>query len=194
MARCDERPDDPGDLGRRAVPRAGAARRARRAAARRQALERHHRRAQPGPARRADRCRSAGCMRIGSLPTAAFTIAKLAWVAEHEPGLLDRVATILLPHDYLTLLADRREGDRPLRCVGHRLLRCHCTDSGSRRTWTWRRGAGLGAEAADRPRRRPTPRAPYAAARPIATRHRADGVAGRAGRRRPARRATSGSG
>ena len=41
-------------------------------------------------------------MRIGSLPTAAFTIAKLAWVAEHEPGLLDRVATVLLPHDYLT--------------------------------------------------------------------------------------------
>jgi len=41
-------------------------------------------------------------MRIGTLPTAAFTIAKLAWVAEHEPGLLDRVATILLPHDYLT--------------------------------------------------------------------------------------------
>ncbi len=41
-------------------------------------------------------------MRIGSLPTAAFTIAKLAWVAEHEPGLLDRVATMLLPHDYLT--------------------------------------------------------------------------------------------
>ncbi|MET0454356.1 MAG: xylulokinase [Mycobacterium sp.] len=41
-------------------------------------------------------------MRIGSLPTAAFTIAKLAWVAEHEPGLLERVGTILLPHDYLT--------------------------------------------------------------------------------------------
>ena len=32
-------------------------------------------------------------MRIGTLPTAAFTIAKLAWVAEHEPGLLDRVTT-----------------------------------------------------------------------------------------------------
>ena len=47
--------------------------------------------------------------RIGSLPTAAFTIAKLAWVAEHEPGLLDRVAMILLPHDYLTywLTGDR---------------------------------------------------------------------------------------
>ena len=41
-------------------------------------------------------------MRIGTLPTAAFTIAKLAWVAEHEPGLLDRVETMLLPHDYLT--------------------------------------------------------------------------------------------
>lgn len=41
-------------------------------------------------------------MRIGTLPTAAFTIAKLAWVAEHEPGLLDRVAMVLLPHDYLT--------------------------------------------------------------------------------------------
>jgi xylulokinase len=43
-----------------------------------------------------------GVMRIGTLPTAAFTIAKLAWVAEHEPGLLDRTATVLLPHDYLT--------------------------------------------------------------------------------------------
>ena len=41
-------------------------------------------------------------MRIGSLPTSAFTIAKLAWVAEHEPGLLDQVATVMLPHDYLT--------------------------------------------------------------------------------------------
>lgn len=41
-------------------------------------------------------------MRIGSLPTAAFTIAKVAWVAEHEPGLLDRLTAVLLPHDYLT--------------------------------------------------------------------------------------------
>jgi xylulokinase len=40
--------------------------------------------------------------RIGSTPTAAFTIAKLAWVAEHEPAVLDRAASILLPHDYLT--------------------------------------------------------------------------------------------
>ncbi|KAE8765949.1 xylulokinase [Georgenia thermotolerans] len=38
---------------------------------------------------------------IGSVPTAAFTITKLAWVAEHEPELLDRTRTVLLPHDYL---------------------------------------------------------------------------------------------
>src|SRR5690242_11784219 len=40
--------------------------------------------------------------RIGSTPTAAFTIAKLAWIAEHEPAVLDRATSILLPHDYLT--------------------------------------------------------------------------------------------
>jgi xylulokinase len=52
-------------------------------------------------------------MRIGSLPTAAFTIAKIAWVAEREPGLLDQVATILLPHDYLTYwLTGERVTDR----------------------------------------------------------------------------------
>jgi xylulokinase len=52
-------------------------------------------------------------MRIGSLPTSAFTIAKLAWIAEHEPGLLDQVATVLLPHDYLTYwLTGERVTDR----------------------------------------------------------------------------------
>lgn len=38
----------------------------------------------------------------GSVPVAAFTITKLAWVADHEPGLLDRTAKVMLPHDYLT--------------------------------------------------------------------------------------------
>lgn len=38
----------------------------------------------------------------GSVPVAAFTITKLAWVAEHEPELLDAVAMMMLPHDYLT--------------------------------------------------------------------------------------------
>ena len=38
----------------------------------------------------------------GSVPVAAFTVAKLAWVAEHEPDVLGRVARVMLPHDYLT--------------------------------------------------------------------------------------------
>jgi D-arabinose 5-phosphate isomerase GutQ len=58
-------------------------------------------------------------LRIGSLPTAAFTIAKLAWVAEHEPRLLDRVATILLPHDYLTYCA---RPSLPGRCAPRRRM------------------------------------------------------------------------
>ena len=40
--------------------------------------------------------------RTGSVPVAAFTITKLAWVAEHEPELLARVTQVMLPHDYLT--------------------------------------------------------------------------------------------
>src|SRR5690606_23327503 len=39
---------------------------------------------------------------VGSVPTAAFTITKLAWLAEHEPETLARTSTVLLPHDYLT--------------------------------------------------------------------------------------------
>jgi xylulokinase len=40
---------------------------------------------------------------VGSLPTAAFTIGKLAWFAEHEPDGFARLARICLPHDWLTL-------------------------------------------------------------------------------------------
>jgi xylulokinase len=38
----------------------------------------------------------------GSVPVASFTVTKLAWLARHEPKVLERAATILLPHDYLT--------------------------------------------------------------------------------------------
>jgi xylulokinase len=38
----------------------------------------------------------------GSVPVPAFTITKLAWVAEHEPEALARAARVMLPHDYLT--------------------------------------------------------------------------------------------
>ena len=52
--------------------------------------------------------------RTGSVPVAAFTITKLAWVAEHEPELLDRISKVMLPHDYLT----------------YRLSGAHVTDRG----------------------------------------------------------------
>ncbi|MEU7767316.1 xylulokinase [Nocardia sp. NPDC049190] len=39
---------------------------------------------------------------VGSVPVAALTIAKLRWMADHEPDLADRTAHVLLPHDYLT--------------------------------------------------------------------------------------------
>lgn len=38
----------------------------------------------------------------GSVPVASFTVTKLAWLAEHEPALADRVRTVLLPHDWLS--------------------------------------------------------------------------------------------
>ncbi len=50
---------------------------------------------------------------VGSVPVAAFTITKLAWVAEHEPELIERVGRVMLPHDYLTWrLTGRHVTDR----------------------------------------------------------------------------------
>ena len=40
--------------------------------------------------------------RCGSVPLASFTIAKLAWVLEHEPEVADQIDRIMLPHDWLT--------------------------------------------------------------------------------------------
>lgn len=40
--------------------------------------------------------------RVGSLPTAAFTLSKVAWLAHHEPDSFARVRRMMLPHDYLT--------------------------------------------------------------------------------------------
>jgi xylulokinase len=40
--------------------------------------------------------------RTGSVPVASFTITKLAWLDEAEPEHADRVAAVLLPHDWLT--------------------------------------------------------------------------------------------
>lgn len=53
--------------------------------------------------------------RTGSLPTSAFTIGKLAWLMDHEPGTIARLRHILLPHDWVTfkltgaMVTDRSE-------------------------------------------------------------------------------------
>lgn len=39
---------------------------------------------------------------VGSVPVAAFTITKLAWLRRHHPEEWARVAHVMLPHDYLT--------------------------------------------------------------------------------------------
>jgi len=39
---------------------------------------------------------------VGSVPLSAFTVAKLRWLAEHEPEHAARTAAVCLPHDWLT--------------------------------------------------------------------------------------------
>ncbi|MDA8047795.1 MAG: xylulokinase [Actinomycetota bacterium] len=38
----------------------------------------------------------------GSVPVASFTVTKLKWLRRTDPEIFDRVATVLLPHDWLT--------------------------------------------------------------------------------------------
>jgi xylulokinase len=38
----------------------------------------------------------------GSVPVAAFTVSKIAWMKQHEPENYARLASVLLPHDWLT--------------------------------------------------------------------------------------------
>jgi xylulokinase len=40
--------------------------------------------------------------RIGVVPVAAITVAKLRWLADHEPAHADATAAVCLPHDWLT--------------------------------------------------------------------------------------------
>ena len=44
----------------------------------------------------------------GSVPSAAFPIAKLAWLRQNEPDSYDRIARAMLPHDWLTFRLSRR--------------------------------------------------------------------------------------
>jgi xylulokinase len=49
----------------------------------------------------------------GSVPVAAFTVTKLAWLAATEPQSYARVASVMLPHDWLTWkLTGERVTDR----------------------------------------------------------------------------------
>jgi xylulokinase len=49
----------------------------------------------------------------GVVPVAAITVTKLAWLAENERENLERIATMMLPHDYLTWrLSGRAVTDR----------------------------------------------------------------------------------
>ena len=50
---------------------------------------------------------------VGSVPVAAFTVTKLAWLAETHPAVFDTFARVSLPHDWLTSkLTDRHVTDR----------------------------------------------------------------------------------
>jgi xylulokinase len=49
----------------------------------------------------------------GSVPVPSFTITKLHWLRRNEPETFRRIATVLLPHDWLTFrLTGRRITDR----------------------------------------------------------------------------------
>jgi xylulokinase len=39
---------------------------------------------------------------VGLVPVASFTVAKLRWLADHEPDAAARTAAVCLPHDWLT--------------------------------------------------------------------------------------------
>lgn len=50
---------------------------------------------------------------VGSVPTAAFTITKLAWLAQNEPASLARIRSVLVPADWLAFrLTGERATDR----------------------------------------------------------------------------------
>jgi xylulokinase len=52
---------------------------------------------------------------VGSVPTASFTVAKLRWLAEHEPDNAARTVAVCLPHDWLTWQLSGGPTDHELR-------------------------------------------------------------------------------
>ncbi len=51
---------------------------------------------------RSDRGARAWADAVGSVPVASFTVAKVRWLAAHEPASMRRAAAVCLPHDWLT--------------------------------------------------------------------------------------------
>ena len=50
---------------------------------------------------------------VGSVPVAAFTVTKLAWLADTHPSVFDSFTRVSLPHDWLTtMLTGRHVTDR----------------------------------------------------------------------------------
>ena len=89
-----------------------------------QALERHRVGRPRPPAWSTSSAPQAWADAVGSVPLAAFTITKLAWLAAPRTGRRStRLASVVLPHDYLDLPAHRAPRHRPGRRLGHRLLR-----------------------------------------------------------------------
>ena len=104
--------------------------------------------------------------RIGVVPVAAITAAKLRWLADHEPAHADATAAVCLPHDWLTwrLSGSTDIGDaahRPQRRQRHRLLLVGGRRATNPTCSSWRCGGGdphcptvLGPERGRRGRRR----------------------------------------
>ena len=56
---------------------------------------------------------SAWAQACGSVPVAAFTVTKLAWLRRQEPQAYDQISSVMLPHDWLTFrLTGARVTDR----------------------------------------------------------------------------------
>src|SRR3982750_1763494 len=55
----------------------------------------------------------AGADALGLVPVASFTVTKLRWLAQHEPGNAARTAAVCLPHDWLTWELAGRGGGGP---------------------------------------------------------------------------------
>ncbi len=64
------------------------------------------------------------CPRIvGVLPMAGFTGPKMPWLARHEPGILPRLRTVMLPKDYVRLMLTGEKATDMSDAAGHLVAR-----------------------------------------------------------------------